>query len=367
MKILIANYSSDTVGGAEIAIANLIENTPKDIEVISWVSKDGNLSNYYKSKNISTHVQYISNPRRKYPGLHFVSSLLFVNYLKKNQIDIVLCNTFPAIYKMMTACKIAKVKMGVYLRDHPSHPEELSHILNKCDFIYAVSDSIKDYFQPFCKENIIKINDWIDVQGIIVKSKQEIKFKFDNNINIAQIGRIQSIKQQHLFIDNILDITKEYPMAKFFIVGEASNNKRDQDYLNMLKQKIEENNITQNIVFTGFIKNIEAFISNMDIVVLPSKNEAFPRTILECQIIGVPIICNNVGGCIEMIKDGESGLFVNLIDNNGSKEITEKVLSILNNTALRDKLISGGKKSIKKHYITSDLKDFFYKNIRSLI
>ena len=45
----------------------------------------------------------------------------------------------------------------------------------------------------------------------------------------------------------------------------------------------------------------------MDLVALPSSWEGMPNVILEAMACGKPAVATNVGGCAELIVEGETG------------------------------------------------------------
>ncbi len=60
----------------------------------------------------------------------------------------------------------------------------------------------------------------------------------------------------------------------------------------------------------GWRDDIADVMSIMDILVLPSLNEAVGIVLLEAQSLGVPVVASEVGGIPEMIRDKETGILV---------------------------------------------------------
>ena len=75
---------------------------------------------------------------------------------------------------------------------------------------------------------------------------------------------------------------------------------------------------SKNIVFTGRVPydEIQKYYMLMDMLVLPSYREGFPTVILEAGAMGVPVAVSKMTGCIDSIKEGETGVFVDI--NNDS-------------------------------------------------
>lgn len=60
----------------------------------------------------------------------------------------------------------------------------------------------------------------------------------------------------------------------------------------------------------GLVDNMQEIYENSDYVLLFSKMEGLPLCLIEAQSYGIPIICNDVGGNLEILKPDENGFFV---------------------------------------------------------
>ena len=57
-----------------------------------------------------------------------------------------------------------------------------------------------------------------------------------------------------------------------------------------------------------------ALYALMDVFVLPSHREGFPRSPMEASAMGVPCVVTDIRGCRETVEQGENGLLVPLGD-----------------------------------------------------
>jgi len=64
----------------------------------------------------------------------------------------------------------------------------------------------------------------------------------------------------------------------------------------------------------GYETDMRTAIAAMDICVLPSYREGFPRTLVEAAAMGKPIVTTDTGGCRDAVNPGESGLLVPVAD-----------------------------------------------------
>ena len=77
------------------------------------------------------------------------------------------------------------------------------------------------------------------------------------------------------------------------------------------------------VQFLGMRTDVEVIYRALDIFVLPSHREGFPRTAMEAAASGLPIVATDIRGCREVVEDGINGLLVAVRDPRGlAKAIT---------------------------------------------
>jgi len=75
--------------------------------------------------------------------------------------------------------------------------------------------------------------------------------------------------------------------------------------------------LRQRTLLTGEVRNVGQWLNGMDIFVLPSLSEGFSNTLLEAMAVGVPSVATAIGGSLEIIEHGRSGLLVTPRDVDG--------------------------------------------------
>jgi glycosyltransferase involved in cell wall biosynthesis len=77
-----------------------------------------------------------------------------------------------------------------------------------------------------------------------------------------------------------------------------------------LKEQVKALSLADEVRFCGFISDAPAFLSQIDIFILPSLYEGLGVAVLEAMAAGKPVIASRVGGLPELVADGETGLLV---------------------------------------------------------
>jgi len=272
--------------------------------------------------------------------------LLYLIKIKK--IQILHLNNLPsANFGGIVAAKIARLPSVCHLRgiDYVTKKERfISKFVNK---YIAVSEAVKHHFQNhnFDPAAIEVVFNSVDLREYHSERNKTLLTKYDisNNIKvIASIGRIAERKGQIVFLKAAKKVIKEFPASKFLLIGGPDNSQESWDYFSQLKMFILKQNLTNHVIFTGFIKDIPKISSIIDIVVIPSTGtEALNRVISESMATGKAIIATDVGGNSEMIKNGYSGLLIPPSDPNS---MAMSIINLLKNDELREQL---GQKAIR--------------------
>jgi glycosyltransferase involved in cell wall biosynthesis len=73
---------------------------------------------------------------------------------------------------------------------------------------------------------------------------------------------------------------------------------------------VRELGLAQRVSFLGYRKDVPELMAAADVYVLASNWEGLPRSIIEAMRAGLATISSDVGGCREMVRDGETGYLV---------------------------------------------------------
>jgi glycosyltransferase involved in cell wall biosynthesis len=100
------------------------------------------------------------------------------------------------------------------------------------------------------------------------------------------------------------------PGLKFLIVGPVDHEKADA----LLPAVAATYEVSDACIFTGRREDMPELYGLMDVFVLPSHREGFPRSLMEASAMGVPCIATDIRGCREAVTPGVNGLLVPVRD-----------------------------------------------------
>jgi glycosyltransferase involved in cell wall biosynthesis len=82
-----------------------------------------------------------------------------------------------------------------------------------------------------------------------------------------------------------------------------------------------------NVTWLGLQPEVAPLYAAMDVVVLPSWREGFPRTLLEASAMGRPVVATRIRGCREAVVPGETGLLVPARDPAALRDAVDALLA----------------------------------------
>ncbi len=77
-----------------------------------------------------------------------------------------------------------------------------------------------------------------------------------------------------------------------------------------LEELCQRLNLTDLVVFHGFVPDPDQLYPEIDLILLPSLGEGIPLSLLEAMRFGIPVIATDIGGIPEIIEHEHSGLLV---------------------------------------------------------
>lgn len=131
--------------------------------------------------------------------------------------------------------------------------------------------------------------------------------------------------------------------ARFLLAGERDSGNPSS----INHDDFEELRLSPYIELVGFCTNISELISNVNIVVLPSYREGFPRILEEAAACGRPIITTDVPGCRDAIMPNHTGI---LVPAKNHFLLANALMQLIENKVLRYKMGIAGRKLAEQQY-----------------
>lgn len=383
-KILIFSlvYYPRFIGGAEIAIKEITDRIPEIEFHMVTLRLDSKLPLYEKIGNI--HVYRVGwsmqqkNSSDSLPWyLHLNKYALIFTGLKK-ALFLHKKNKYDAIWSMMATynsfaavlLKLLKPKIPFILTLQEGDPiPYIKHralpvyplfkmIFTRADHIQTISKYLADWARDMkAKCPITIVPNAVDF-NLFATRKSGNQLEDLKNVLQKKPDDIFLITTSRLVVKNavkdIIDSLQYLPEnVKLLILGIGYQEKE-------LKEQVAKLKLESRVKFIGYISHAEMpqYLHISDIFIRPSLSEGFGNSYIEAMAAGIPVIATPVGGIVDFLKDGETGLFCEV---QNPKSIAQKVEKLIKDKESRDYIVKNAEIMVKERYewniIANDMKN----------
>lgn len=327
------------IGGTEQVIKNLILGADPDLFTMSVLcieSPLGPFADDLLAKGITI------NALSRQAGFDVSLIGKIRQHITTHKIDIVHCHQYtPYVYGLLgslfTPAKVIFTEHGRFYPDSSTWKRKLINpIMHKFTaattaISAATRDALVEYeYLPY--ENIQVIYNGIiglktepgavanlaDALGINLGIKK-------NSLLLGTIARLDPIKNHTMMLKAFKRVLNAGIDAQLMIVG-------DGDERENVEALIDELDLTNNVIMTGYEPKPHNHLALMDIYLLPSLSEGTSMTLLEAMSLGKPCVVTDAGGNPEIVKNQESGL---VTPNDDEAAYAQAIITLAQNPQLQ--------------------------------
>ncbi len=159
---------------------------------------------------------------------------------------------------------------------------------------------------------------------------------------VATLNR--PVKRVDLFIRAAAVLASRVGGVRFEIVG-------DGPLRGELESLAASMGIASAVRFRGSVTDVPRVVDTFDIGVLSSDSEGLANSILEYMAAGVPSVARRVGGNVEVVRHGETGL---LVDGDTPEDLASGIERLLVNPSLRSKMGQQARTAAERDFTLKD-------------
>lgn len=349
MKILILNWRDikhPLAGGSEIYFHEMAKRWAKKGHKITWVG--GGWKNCKKEENIDgISIKRIGREKT----LYLFAPFCYLKLKEKPNLIIDIENGIPFFTPLFSRKRkilhIHHIHKDVWFKESENRSmagkiialtgffleTKIMPIIYRKTKVVTLSKSSAEEIKKEKIGNVIGIvNPGFDVQ-------KKLNIKKEKFPVVLFINRIKRYKGIDTLIKAFSRVCNEKIMqnAQLYIVGKG-------DYEEEIKKIISDN---KKIKMLGYVdkKRKYELMKKAWIFVNPSFKEGWGIVNIEAASFGLPVIGSNVSGVKDSVVDGKTGL---LFEYGNANELAEKILLLIKNKKLREKMAKNGKKWAKK-------------------
>lgn len=222
-------------------------------------------------------------------------------------------------------------------------------IFTKADTVTAISTYLADWAREMGAKRVEVVPNGVDGSKFKVESvklkveerervRRELGFGKEDTLLITTSRLVEKNA-----VGDIIAALQYLPEnVKLLIIGVGSLESN-------LKLKTKNLQLESRVRFLGFLSHdeIPSYLWASDIFIRPSLSEGMGNSFIEAMAASLPVIATPVGGIVDFLKDGETGLFCEV---RNPKSIAQKVEKLMKDAESRDYIIRTAQKMASEKY-----------------
>lgn len=165
----------------------------------------------------------------------------------------------------------------------------------------------------------------------------------ESTLLIGNTSALADHKDYFTFIRTAEIFRKHEIPARFFMIGDGPERKK-------LEDDIQEKDLRNYVIMTGFLPNIDKILPELDIFLMTSEMEGLGTSVLDAFAAKVPVIATHAGGIPEMVIHQKTGLLTEIRD---AEQLAAYLKLLVENQAQRSFLVGNA----YRHLLTNFTKE----------
>lgn len=225
---------------------------------------------------------------------------------------------FMRVAKMFGKIVVFHMHAGGFIGYAAAHRRQCDEVVGRADYIVALSDSWKRYFEEEFSHPAVSVihNPVSQVMAVPHMSAHTDKITF------SFLGKIVQAKGIFDLLEVIAENQNRWRGRMRLVFAGVGDTERALNY-------IEEAGLGDMVEFAGWVSGEKkaALLTASDVFILPSYFEGLPVCILEAMSYGLPVVATRVGGVPDVVADGETGFLIPPRESGAIAEAIDRVLA----------------------------------------
>jgi len=176
-------------------------------------------------------------------------------------------------------------------------------------------------------------------------SRQEMRAEMGagpDDVIVAAVGRLVWEKGYRELFRAAEILGQNLPQARFVVIGPSDSDKADAVPAHDI-ERAEAGGVR----YLGLRHDVERLYAAMDVYVLASHREGFPRSAMEAAASSLPIVATDIRGCRQVVADGATG---RLTPVGEAGPLAAAIAELVDDAALRRRMGDAGRRKAEAEF-----------------
>ena len=211
--------------------------------------------------------------------------------------------------------------------------------------VIACSDTVETTLlqQRLPRSTVVSIPNGVDLQRISTARPVDLQRAFSlppGQPVFALVGRLHPAKGHADLLPALHELWQAGHRFSVLFVGEGELDSE-------LKASVAALGLSDCVHFTGFRDDVIGILKSIDFLLMPSRWEGLPLTLLESMACGTPALASRVGGIPDVIDNGCNGM---LFDSGDTATLVQCLLQILQGWPADSDMPSAARRTVEQRF-----------------
>lgn len=320
--------TSSSFGGAESYLGRVVAGLASDYEFSALVPRDADPQTVSLLNESGAAVEGVRGLRRLPSTRGLWSMIEALGRIRPSLLHLNLTDQRDGVSPLIAA-RVRGVPvvatLNLVLPSGPGIREACSRLaLGGSDAVIAVSNAVGEYLRG-CGVDPRVVRQGLAKPMLAADARQSLGLAA-GDIVVGGVGRLHAQKGWDILCEAARVIRRTRSDIRFVVVGDGPE-----------EQALREAAACGHVEFVGSRKEANTLMGAFDVLVVPSRYEAFGLVALEAMLSGVPVIASQAGGLPEVV-DGAG----RLVPCESPDALADAILELLADEGLRSEVVSRG-------------------------
>jgi glycosyltransferase involved in cell wall biosynthesis len=260
------------------------------------------------------------------PGLDWHCAWRLAGLFAEEQVRLVHAHQYTPFFWALTA-RLRRLSLPVLFTEHgrwhPDYPRRKRILANRLllgrrDRIVGVGEAvrqalIKNEGLPLGRVEVVyngvdlSVFDPPTLDRLAARRIMQVD---DGDFAAVQVARLDDLKDHSTALRAVKRAAEHCPRLRLVVIGEGPEEPA-------IRRQVQDLGIDRFVRLLGLRKDVPSLLPSADVLLLSSKSEGIPLTVIEGMAARLPVVATNVGGLAEMVEEGATGFLSPAHDDEG--------------------------------------------------